>query len=55
MKGMDSESNKSVYGRFNMVGKGEEMNCRVVDMMKHRTLRWFDYLERMKRGYTRTK
>ncbi len=44
---MDGESNESVYGRFGMSVKSEGMNCGVVEVVKHSTLRWFGYLERM--------
>ncbi len=36
---MDGESSESVYGRFGMLVKGEEMNCGVVEVVKRSTLR----------------
>ncbi len=36
---MNSESNESLYGKFGVSVKSEGMNCGVVEMVKHRTLR----------------
>ncbi len=44
---MDGENSESVYGRFGVSVKSEGMNCGVVEVVKHSTLRWFGYLERM--------
>ncbi len=40
---MDAESNESVYGKFGMSVKSEGMNCGVVEVVKHSTLRWSDH------------
>ncbi len=39
LRRMDGESNESVYKRFGMSSKGEGMKCRVVEGVKHNTLR----------------
>ncbi len=44
---MDGENNESVYRRFGMTSKREEMSCGVVEMVSCSTLRWFGHLERM--------
>ncbi len=44
---MDEESNENVYRKFGMSSRGEGMNCRMVEMVKRSTLRWFGHLERM--------
>ncbi len=46
LNGMDGESNESVYGRFGASFKSEGMNCGVVEVVKHSTLRWFGHCER---------
>jgi len=50
---MDGESNESVYKKFGVSVKGEGMNCGVVEVVKHSTLRWFGHLERMGSEMTR--
>ncbi len=44
---MDGESNENVYGKFGMSFKSEGMNCEVVEVVKHSTLKWFGHLVRM--------
>ncbi len=44
---MDGESNENVYRKFGMFSRGEGMSCRVVEMVKRSTLRWFGHLERI--------
>ncbi len=44
---MNGESNKSVYGKFGMSFKSEEINCGVVEVVKCCTLGWFGHLKRM--------
>ncbi len=43
---MDSESNENVYRRSGMASKGDGMSCRVVEVVKQSTLRWFGHLEK---------
>ncbi len=38
---MDGESNESLYGKFRMPVKSEGINCGVLEVVKHSTLRWF--------------
>ncbi len=40
---MNEDSNLKVSNRFDMSGKGNGMECGVVDWVKHRTLRWFGH------------
>ncbi len=51
---MDSKNSGSVYGKFSMAVNTEEINCRVMGVVKCSTLRWFGHLERM-RGDEMTK
>ncbi len=41
---MDSESSESEYGKFGVFVKSEGMNCGVVEVVKHSTLRWLGHL-----------
>ncbi len=43
---MDGESNESAYEKFSLSFESEEMNCGVVEVVKHSTLRWSGKLER---------
>ncbi len=44
---MDGESKESVHGKLSVFFKSKEINCEVVEVVKHSTLRWFGHLERM--------
>ncbi len=43
----DGLSNKSVYERCDMRGRGSGVRCGVVEWVKRSTLRWFGHIERM--------
>ncbi len=43
----DRLSNKSVYERCGMRGRGSGVGCSVVEWVKRSTLRWFGHIERM--------
>lgn len=45
---MEGESNEAVSLGFVMYSKGEGMNSTVVKIVKCRSLRWFELLERIK-------
>ena len=47
---MDVENNESVYNRFGMSSKGEEMKCRVVEGVKHNILTYFGHIEKKKKA-----
>lgn len=47
------ESNESIFGRFDISKTEDRTNCKMVKIVKHRTLKWFNHLLRKSKNEMR--